>query len=196
MDHPARTPDLLSVLERLQLLHFDFAALQRLVRLRALPLRQAIDPQQIRPALQLSVVTRIGQLHIFVERRDCVRCPVICAGSAASDASSPGANNRAPNRNTDARPMSATPVRCPANRSVNRSISSRKSRKRRVSTFTHASLRSWQRHVSFLSFHGCVVFAGLTPTSWLAWAFGREELGGLGSSHTTPFEAAVPARPP
>ena len=24
----------------------------------------------------------------------------------------------------------------------------------------------------------------------------REELGGLGSSHTTPFRAAVPARPP
>ena len=52
----------------------------------------------------------------------------------------------------------------------------------------------------FLSFHGCelfeVSFAAPHANPMASVVIWREELGGLGSSHTTPCGAAVPARPP
>src|ERR1700758_39459 len=64
----------------------------------------------------------------------------------------------------------------------------------------YVSLSSWQGQASFLSFHEfrlqILVFAAIHANR-VGWRERlREELGGLGSSHTTPFEAAVPARPP
>jgi hypothetical protein len=50
MDHPSRAWDGLPVLQRLQLLHYYFAAFQRGVRLSSPLRRQAIDPQKIHAA--------------------------------------------------------------------------------------------------------------------------------------------------
>src|ERR1700720_4468194 len=53
---------------------------------------------------------------------------------------------------------------------------------------------------SFLSFHGCESrvrgFCWADASRMSGVSVWREEFGGLGSSHTTPCGAVVPARPP
>ncbi len=68
MNHPARARDGLSVVENFQSLHLYFAAFQRRVNLRALLLREPIDPQQTCAALQLAIISRFRQFYVALKR--------------------------------------------------------------------------------------------------------------------------------
>ena len=59
------------VLESLQLIDFDFAAVECRVTIVPRVLVQRIDPQEIGAVLQLRFIRRVGEAYVAVEGSDC-----------------------------------------------------------------------------------------------------------------------------
>src|SRR5215472_632815 len=73
MNDSPRTRDGLSAVENHELLHFDFAALERPIGFGALRLWQPVYPQEVRSALQLFFIPRFGKFHVAVEGGEGIR---------------------------------------------------------------------------------------------------------------------------